>query len=63
MTALKAASPRAKLALLPGVNHVLKQVDGDARAANLATYADPELPLAAGVVPTIADFIVAPNRP
>ena len=61
--ALKAASPRAKLALLPGVNHVLKQVDGDARAANLATYADPELPLAAGVVPTIADFIVAPNRP
>jgi uncharacterized protein YhdP len=32
--------------LLPGVNHVLKTVEGDSRGANIATYADPNLPIA-----------------
>ncbi|MCH3765061.1 hypothetical protein, partial [Campylobacter coli] len=59
---LKAAAPRATLALLPDVNHVLKHVDGDARGANLATYADPNLPLAPGVVDTVAKFVSAPDR-
>lgn len=54
---LKAASPQARLVLLDGVNHVLKTVASDDRSANLATYADPALPLAPGVVPAIADFI------
>lgn len=54
---LAAANPRAKLVLLPGVNHVLKAVASDDRAANLATYSDPTLPIAPAVVEAIANFI------
>lgn len=54
--ALKAAQPKARLVLLPGVNHVLKVAPAD-RAANVATYADPSLPLAPGVVEAISDFV------
>lgn len=61
--ALKAAQPAATLTLLPDVNHVLKAVPSDVRAANLATYADPALPLAPSVVAAIADFVTAPKRP
>ena len=39
------------------VNHVLKQVPDDTRAANLATYADPDLPLAPGVVDAIVEVV------
>lgn len=53
---LAAAQPKAKLALLPGVNHVLKAAPAD-RAANLAIYADPSLPLAPGVAETIVAFV------
>lgn len=56
---LAAANPRATLALLPDVNHVLKSVATADPAANLATYANPALPLAPAVVPTIADFVRA----
>ena len=48
--ALKAAQPRATLVLIEGATHVLKRVAGDNRAANMATYADPSLPLADGFV-------------
>ncbi|WP_230482725.1 alpha/beta hydrolase [Sphingomonas sp. Leaf21] len=58
-TALKAAQPKATLILLPGVSHVLKTVEGDSRGANLATYADPNLSLAPGVVGGIARFVLA----
>jgi pimeloyl-ACP methyl ester carboxylesterase len=54
--ALAAAKPDAKLALLPGVNHILKTAPAD-RNANMAAYADPNLPLAPGVVDTIAAFV------
>jgi len=54
---LATANPRARLVLLPNVNHVLKRVDGDDRAANVATYADPALPLATGVAEAIAEFV------
>lgn len=54
--ALAAARPDATLAIWPGVNHVLKIAPAD-RAANLATYGDSDLPLAAGVVETIARFV------
>lgn len=54
--ALKAAQPKASLVLLPQVNHVLKVAPAD-RGANLATYADPSLPLAPGVVEAIAAFL------
>ncbi len=57
---LKAAAPRATLALLPGVNHVLKQV-GDDPAANRAAYADPSLPVAPALVEAVARF-VRPRR-
>lgn len=53
---LAAANPAARLVLLPGVNHVLKQAPAD-RSANAATYADPNLPLAPGIADSIADFV------
>lgn len=55
--ALKQAKPDATLKLLPKVNHVLKEVETDDRAANMATYTDPNLPLAPGVAEAIAEFV------
>lgn len=59
--ALAAAKPDAKLAVLAGVNHILKIAPAD-RNANMATYADPNLPLAPGVVDTIAAFVQEHRR-
>lgn len=56
---LAAAMPGAKLVLLPQVNHVLKTVAREDRAANAATYRDPSLPVAPGVVAAVADFVIA----
>jgi hypothetical protein len=47
----------ARLVLIADANHVLKSVAGDDRAANAATYANPSLPLAGGIVEAIADFV------
>jgi hypothetical protein len=47
--------------ILPGVNHVLKAAPAD-RAGNMATYADPSLPLAPGVVDRIAAFVHEHSR-
>ena len=55
---LATADPQAKLVVLPGVNHVLKVAPID-RAANIATYADPTLPLSPGMVDAVADFVHA----
>jgi uncharacterized protein len=60
---LARAAPHARLVLLPDANHVLKSVASDQRAANLATYSDAHLPLAAGVVRAIGDFIEANGAP
>lgn len=60
---LAAANPAARLTLLGDANHVLKAVDGDDRAANIAAYRDPALPLAAGVCPAITGFLTAPPSP
>jgi pimeloyl-ACP methyl ester carboxylesterase len=54
---LKKSKPDAQMILLPNTNHVLKLVASDDRAANVATYADPSLPLAPDVVPAVAKFI------
>ncbi|MEM7120734.1 MAG: alpha/beta fold hydrolase [Pseudomonadota bacterium] len=54
---LGAANKGADVVVLPDTNHVLKTVTTDDRNANLATYADPDLPLAPGVVPAVAAFI------
>ncbi|MCU0902498.1 MAG: alpha/beta fold hydrolase [Tabrizicola sp.] len=54
---LGAAAPDATLALVPDVNHVLKTVASDDPAANVATYGDPDLPIAPGVVDAVAQFV------
>ncbi len=54
---LSKADPRAHLVLLPDVNHALKSFTSDDRAANFATYGDPGLPLAPGVVESISEFL------
>src|SRR6476661_2610464 len=48
---------KAKLRLLPQMNHVLKDVASDDRAANLATYTDSLLPVDSGAVDAIATFV------
>lgn len=55
--ALSAARPTAHLVIWEGVNHVLKLAPAD-RAANIAVYGDPDLPLAPGVVDDVAGFIL-----
>lgn len=55
--ALAAAVPKATLVLIPKVNHVLKTVEADDRAANLATYGDSALPVSPVLVDTIAAFV------
>lgn len=57
--ALAGAAPGAKLVVAPGVNHVLKTVPSDERAANLATYRDSSLPIAPAVVDAITSFVTA----
>lgn len=54
---LAEAQPDARLVVLEGMNHVLKPAPLD-RAANLATYNNPTLGLAAGLMEAISDFIV-----
>lgn len=56
--ALAAAAPKATLKLWDGVNHVLKTAPAD-RAANMAIYGDPALPLAPGVAEDVGAFIRA----
>lgn len=55
--ALATAQPKAKLVLLPSMNHVLKDVESDDRAVNLAAYSDPSLPVDPGLVDAIAKFV------
>jgi pimeloyl-ACP methyl ester carboxylesterase len=54
--ALKAARPDATLKVIEGMNHVLKTAPGD-RAANIATYSNPDLPLADGLATAVTSFI------
>jgi pimeloyl-ACP methyl ester carboxylesterase len=56
---LAAARPGVKLVMLDEVNHVLKRVATDDRAANAAAYSNPDLPLAPEVVEAIAGFVSA----
>jgi alpha-beta hydrolase superfamily lysophospholipase len=53
---LAAAKPDAELILLPNANHVLKDAPLD-RQANLATYADPGLPLDPDLVSAVVGFV------
>jgi pimeloyl-ACP methyl ester carboxylesterase len=58
--ALKAARPDAVLALIPGMNHILKDVPADPQR-QLASYGDPSLPLHPQLAPAIAGFLRAPS--
>lgn len=54
--ALAAAQPHARLDIIDGMNHVLKTASGDA-SKQMASYGDPNLPLASGLVDVIAQFV------
>ena len=54
---LHGARPDAEMVLLPEANHVLKAVATDDRAANIATYVDPDRPLVDGVIDALASFV------
>ncbi|MBB3243949.1 hypothetical protein FHW68_005536 [Pseudomonas sp. Tn43] len=54
--ALKAAKPDAELALIEGMNHVMRIVPNDVKR-QLASYKDPQLPLAAELGARILEFI------
>jgi uncharacterized protein len=56
---LAAANSAARLVLIGEANHVLKVAPADDRAANAATYANPALPIAPGIVEAIAEFVTA----
>lgn len=55
--ALAAVQPKARLVLIPTMNHVLKDVASDERSANIATYSDSSLPIDSALVAVIASFV------
>ena len=60
--ALSKARPDATLKIIEGMNHVLKAAPAD-RAANMATYTNPDLPIVADVPASIVSFIRAQRMP
>ena len=60
---LAAANPQARLLLIEGMNHVLKQV-GDDLTLNQRSYGDPTVPLSPALLPAVAPFLKTNlNRP
>jgi alpha-beta hydrolase superfamily lysophospholipase len=59
--ALKAARPDAVLTLIPGMNHVLKEVPVDPQHP-LASYGDPSLPLHPQLAPAVVGFLRTAQR-
>ncbi|MEM1196042.1 MAG: alpha/beta fold hydrolase [Pseudomonadota bacterium] len=55
--ALATARPQAEFVLIEDMSHVLKRVKGEERAASLATYADPTLPIHPDLVEAVARFV------
>jgi pimeloyl-ACP methyl ester carboxylesterase len=53
---LSAAKPQAGLCIIDSMNHVLKDAPRD-QQGNLATYSDPTLPLAAGLLNFVGSFL------
>jgi pimeloyl-ACP methyl ester carboxylesterase len=53
---LAAANPKAKLVLIEGMNHVLKEVPAD-RDKQIASYSNPDLRLAPEFLVSIVDFV------
>lgn len=61
--ALGAVNPAARVAVLPGVNHVLKAAPAGNLAANVATYTNPALPVDPSVTSAIAAFVRGADTP
>jgi pimeloyl-ACP methyl ester carboxylesterase len=57
---LAAGAPAARLAILPGVNHVMKRVTGNDAAADIALYRDASVPVDAALVTVIASMVTGP---
>lgn len=53
---LAAANPKAKLVLIESMNHILKTAPAD-QQGNIATYSNPDLPLAPGLLDAIVSFV------
>jgi fermentation-respiration switch protein FrsA (DUF1100 family) len=53
---LKKAKSEASLVIIKGMNHILKDAPPD-EDKNMATYDKPDLPLSAGVLPAIVEFV------
>lgn len=60
--ALKKARPDAEAILIPGMNHVMKDV-GEDRNTNLAAYSDPTLPLSPELAASVTTFITTTPCP
>lgn len=60
---LQAGQPTAQLLILEHANHVLKDVPAGDQQANLATYSNPRLPLAEGLLPAVSRFILKSGNP
>ncbi|MFA5990510.1 MAG: alpha/beta fold hydrolase [Sphingomonas sp.] len=55
--ALAAARPDAQLVMVPGMNHVLKQIGAQSLTANFATYSNPNLPIDPALVDAVAQAV------
>lgn len=55
---LKQHNEKSQLAIIEGMNHILKEAPSD-RSKNLSTYSQPNLPLHPELLPTIINFIAA----
>ena len=55
---LAGANPKAKLVVIEGMNHILKEVP-EGRDKQIASYSDPSLPLAAKLLDEISRFIAS----
>ncbi len=53
---LDRANPKAKLVLIPGMNHILKDAPAN-RQQNIQTYTQPDLPINKELVKVVVDFI------
>lgn len=60
-TILKQANPKAKLVIIKGMNHVMKEVEPGNIEANKKAYSDPGLMIMAGLTTEIINFIMAKN--
>lgn len=54
---LASSNPKNKLVIVEKMNHVLKIIDSGDRSANTASYSDPNLPIASGLIGEIVRYV------